>query len=274
MNRLSLIPLLAVGVSAIGIATATVESGSPSAAAPDAKAIRPEVSYALGFRAGNNFAQNYGSFGLTAEDIDQEQFIQGFMTALREEKAGIDREAMQKVMEQLATMLQAREKEVGAANLKASIQFLEENGKRKGVITTASGLQYEILTPGGTEKYQAPEDGKPANKQFLVNYKGSLPDGTQFDASPEGKPVTMTLQVVPGFREALTTMPVGAKWRLYLPPNLAYGEQRRGRKIGPNSALVFELELVSIQDAPAGQVKGAVPLTRPQAPPSQPPATK
>jgi FKBP-type peptidyl-prolyl cis-trans isomerase len=274
MNRLSLLPLLAVGISAIGTVTASAESASPTAAAPDAAAIRPQASYALGFRAGNNFAQNYGSFGLTAEDIDQEKFIQGFMTALREEKSAVEREAMQKVMEQLATMLQAREKEVGAANLKASTQFLEENGKREGVITTASGLQYEILTPGGTEKYEAPEDGKPANKQFLVNYKGSLPDGTQFDASPAGKPVTMTLQVVPGFREALTSMPVGAKWRLYLPPNLAYGEQRRGRKIGPNSALIFELELVSIQDAPAGQVKGSIPLTRPQAPTAQPPTAK
>ena len=273
MNPIPSASLLVAAISAISLAT--ISTASETTAAPDAAAIRPDASYALGFRAGGNFAQNYSSFGLTAEDIDEAQFIKGFMTALREEKAGVDRDAMQKVMEQLAAMLQAREKELGAVNLEASKKFLEENAKREGVITTPSGLQYEILAPGGDEKYQAPEEGKPANKQFLVNYKGSLPDGTQFDASPECKPVTMTLQVVPGFREALTTMPVGAKWKLFLPPNLAYGEQRRGRKIAPNSALVFELELVKIEDAPAGQVKGQIPLTpRPQQAAPQAPAAK
>ena len=84
----------------------------------------------------------------------------------------------------------------------------------------------------------------------MVNYKGTLISGKQFDASPEGEPVPMTLQVVEGFREALTTMPVGAKWRLYLPSKLAYGEERRSADIGPNSTLIFDLELLKIEDAP------------------------
>jgi FKBP-type peptidyl-prolyl cis-trans isomerase len=95
----------------------------------------------------------------------------------------------------------------------------------------------------------------------MVNYKGTLIDGTEFDASPEGQPVPMTLEVVEGFKEALTNMPVGAKWKLYLPAKLAYGEERRSAEIGPNSALVFELELVKIEDAPAPQ---GLPFPMPQ----------
>jgi FKBP-type peptidyl-prolyl cis-trans isomerase len=162
-------------------------------------------------------------------------------------------------------MLQTREKEIAAANLEAGAKFLEENAKREGVITTASGLQYEIINKGGEEKYTAPAEGAEDNKQFMVNYKGTLISGKEFDASPEGEPVPMTLQVVEGFKEALTTMPVGAKWKLFLPSSLAYGEERRSAEIGPNSTLIFELELEKIQDAPA-QPQG-MPFPMPQGAP-------
>ena len=162
-----------------------------------------------------------------------------------------------------ATCYRAREKETAAANLEAGKKFLEENGKREGVTTTKSGLQYEVITKGGEEKYVAPKEGAEDNKQFMVNYKGTLINGKQFDASPAGEPVPMTLQVVEGFKEALTTMPVGAKWKLFLPSNLAYGEERRSADIGPNSALIFELELVKIQDAPAAP-EGGMPFPMPQ----------
>jgi FKBP-type peptidyl-prolyl cis-trans isomerase len=125
-----------------------------------------------------------------------------------------------------------------------------KNAKRKGVITNESGLQYEILAKGGEEKYVAPADGKSPNKIFMVNYKGTMLDGTEFDASAPGKPVKMSLDVVDGLREALTSMPVGAKWKLYLPSAMAYGERRASVDIGPNTTLIFELELVEIKDAP------------------------
>jgi FKBP-type peptidyl-prolyl cis-trans isomerase len=174
-------------------------------------------------------------------------------------------------MEALGEMLQGREKEKAAANLEAGKKFLAENAKREGVTTTKSGLQYEVITKGGSEKYVAPkEDDKAApEKQFLVHYKGSLIDGKQFDASPEGEPVPMTLQVVPGFKEALTTMPVGAKWKLFVPSDLAYGEERRSADIAPNSVLIFELELVKIQDAPAAP-EGGMPFPMPQGGPGGP----
>jgi FKBP-type peptidyl-prolyl cis-trans isomerase len=233
----------------------------PPAPKPDAATVKTDSSYALGYRMGNTFSQQFGRFGVGVGDLDQETFLKGFMTAVKGDKPELEEEKLQAAMQALGDMLQGREKEAAEANLEAGEKFLAENAKREGVITTESGLQYEIINKGGEEKYVAPKEGEEANKQFMVNYKGTLIDGTQFDASPEGQPVPMTLEVVEGFKEALTNMPVGAKWKLYLPAKLAYGEERRSAEIGPNSALVFELELVKIEDAPAPQ---GLPFPMPQ----------
>ena len=225
--------------------------------------MKADSSYALGFRSGSTFAQQFGRYGVTADDIEQENFVKGFMAALKDGKPGLSEEKLQAAMESLGDMLQTREKETATANLEAGKKFLEENAKREGVTTTKSGLQYEVLAKGGEEKYVAPKDAAKDNKQFMVHYKGTLISGKQFDASPAGDPVPMTLQVVDGFKEALTTMPVGAKWKLFLPANLAYGPERRSADIGPNSTLIFELELVKIQDAPAAP-EGGMPFPMPQ----------
>ena len=223
--------------------------------------VKPDSSYALGYRMGNIFSQEFGRFGVVVDDLDSANFLKGFSAAARGEGPEIDEEKLQAAMQALGNLLQDREKQTAAANLKAGTEFLAENAKREGVITTASGLQYEIIEKGGDEKYVPPKEGEPDDKQFLVNYKGTLIDGTEFDASAPGEPVPMTLQVVDGFKEALTLMPVGAKWKIYLPANLAYGEQRRSSEIGPNSTLVFEIELVKIQSAPAPQ---GLPFPMPQ----------
>lgn len=267
------------GALAIGLAAST-SAQTPATDAPKTGATTPPIevpapkldpavvkadsSYALGFRMGNTFSQQFGRFGVGAGDIDQENFIKGFMSALKGGKPELEEAKLQAAMQALGDMLQAREKEAATANLEAGKKFLAENSKREGVITTKSGLQYEILAKGGDEKYVAPKEGEESNKQFMVNYKGTLIDGKVFDASPEGQPVPMTLQVVEGFKEALTTMPVGAKWKLFLPANLAYGEERRSADIGPNCALIFELELVKIEDAPAQQ---GMPFPMPQGQP-------
>ena len=275
------------GALALGL-IATTSAQTPAAEAPKTEATTPPIevpakpkmdptvvkadsSYALGFRTGSTFGQQFGRFGVGAADIEQENFTKGFMTAVKGDKPELSEEKLQAAMQALGDMLQAREKEAATANLDAGKKFLEENAKREGVITTKSGLQYEVLAKGGEEKYVAPaKEGAEDNKQFMVNYKGTLISGKQFDASPEGEPVPMTLQVVPGFKEALTTMPVGAKWKLFLPSSLAYGEERRSADIGPNSALIFELELVKIQDAPAAP-EGGMPFPMPQgAPGGQP----
>jgi FKBP-type peptidyl-prolyl cis-trans isomerase len=235
--------------------TAPAEATTPAIEVPakpklDPAVIKADSSYALGFRTGGGFAQQFGKFGVGADDLDEATFLKGFMAALKGGKPELEEARLQAAMEALGTMLQGREKEKAAANLEAGKKFLAENGKREGVTTNKSGLQYEVLAKGGTEKYVAPKEGTEDNKQFMVNYKGTLIDGKEFDASPAGEPVPMTLQVVEGFKEALTTMPVGAKWKIFMPSNLAYGEERRSADIAPNSVLIFELELVKIQDAP------------------------
>jgi FKBP-type peptidyl-prolyl cis-trans isomerase len=228
---------------------------APAAPALDPAVVKTDSSFALGLRTGGSFAQQFGRFGITAADLDTEAFLKGFMAALKGGKPEVDEAKLQAAMQALGVQLQEREKKSAAANLEAGKKFLEENGKRKEVTTTKSGLQYEVLVKGGEEKYVAPKEGA-AEKQFMVNYKGTLIDGTEFDASPAGQPVAMTLQVIDGFKEALTTMPVGAKWKLFIPSGLAYGEQRGSADIAPNSALIFDLELVKIQDAPAAEAGG------------------
>jgi len=275
------------GALALGLIAST-SAQTPAADAPKSEATTPPIevpakpkldpaviksdsSYALGFRMGSTFGQQFGKFGVGAADLQEDTFMKGFMSALKGDKPELSEEKLQAAMQALGDMLQSREKELAASNLEAGKKFLEENGKREGVTTTKSGLQYEVLTKGGEEKYVAPKEGAEDNKQFMVNYKGTLISGKQFDASPEGEPVPMTLQVVEGFKEALTTMPVGAKWKLFLPSNLAYGEERRSADIGPNCTLIFELELVKIQDAPAAP-EGGMPFPMPQggAPGGQP----
>jgi FKBP-type peptidyl-prolyl cis-trans isomerase len=229
---------------------ATAPAEAPAKPKVDPAANKSDASYALGFRTGGTFGQQFGRFGVTAADLEQDTFIKGFMDALKNGKPSLDEARLQAAMEGLGTMLQEREKKLAEENLAAGNKFLETNGKRDGVTTTKSGLQYEVINKGGDKKYEAPKDDKGPEKQFMVNYKGTLIDGKEFDASPAGQPVPMTLEVVEGFKEALTTMPIGSKWKLFLPANLAYGEQRRSADIGPNTALIFELELVSIEDAP------------------------
>lgn len=232
----------------------------PAEAAPpvDPATLKKDSSYFLGFSSGKQFS----SHGLTTADLDTEAFVKGLLASF-ESKSEIDEKKFTSTMQALGDVLQEREKVKAAENLEAGKKFLAENGKREGVTTTKSGLQYEVLAKGGDQKYVAPKEGEESDKQFLVNYKGSLIDGTQFDASPEGEPVPMTLGVIDGFKEALTTMPVGAKWKLFIPSDLAYGEQRQGSDIAPNSVLIFELELVKIEDAPAAPSGGGFPIPIP-----------
>ncbi len=253
---------LAIGLIALAQAqpaapatpAAPVEAPKP---AVDPAALKTDSSYFLGLSTGKQFAGH----GLSAADIDTASFVKGLLASF-DAKNAVDEEKFKATMQALGDVLQEREKTKATANLEAGKKFLAENGKRDGVTTTKSGLQYEVLAKGGAEKYVAGKEGEESNKQFMVNYKGSLIDGTQFDASPEGEPVAMTLGVIDGFKEALTSMPVGAKWKLFIPSELAYGEQRQGADIAPNSVLVFELELVKIQDAPAAP-EGGFPIPIP-----------
>jgi FKBP-type peptidyl-prolyl cis-trans isomerase FklB len=132
------------------------------------------------------------------------------------------------------------QKEKSEANLKAGQEFLAQNRLRPGVTETPSGLQYEVLTEGNGPKPSA-------TSKVTCHYHGTLTDGTIFDSSVQrGQPATFPLNmVITGWTEALQLMPTGSKWRLFLPPNLAYGERQTGAHIGPNSTLIFDVELIS-----------------------------
>jgi len=264
--------LIATASAETAAADAATKPAAPAAQAPaappappapklDPAVLKTDSSYALGFRSGASFGEQFGRFGINGDDLDMESFSKGFSAALKSGKPEMEEAKLAAAMQALGDMLQEREKKIAAANAEEGKKFLEENGKRKGVITTKSGLQYEVLAKGGDQKYVAPKEGEEDNKQFLVNYKGTFANGKQFDASPEGQPFPMTLQVIPGFKEALTTMPVGAKWKLFIPSELGYGEKRMNAEMGPNSTLIFELELVKIEDAPA---QPAMPFQMPE----------
>lgn len=138
--------------------------------------------------------------------------------------------------------MQATDKNSPEKNLKSSQTFLEENKKQPNVISLPSGLQYKIVQQGAGES--------PGPTDFVtVHYRGTLIDGTEFDSSYAHKePATFAVNaVIPGWTEALQLMKPGAKWTIYLPPNLAYGARGAGSRIGPNAALIFEIELLAVK---------------------------
>ncbi len=233
---------------------------APKAEAPAAESapISPEqmtksIGYLLGYQTGANISQ-IGP--IQQDDINMESFAQGVKDGMAGQKPLYPEEEVSKAFQEFQKILEQRMEEKAKLNIEASKKFVEENGKKEGVVTTASGLQYKVINKGGDKKYEAPKDGQDMGTRFKVNYKGTLPNGEVFD---ERNDVEMPLEVIPGFKEALTTMPVGAKWELVIPAELGYGAQGAGGKIGPHQALKFDLELKEIlppdpnQASPQGQ---------------------
>ena len=252
-----------LSIAAIGLAfTATSFAQAPAtpaapAAEKKAEQLSPEVvksrtSYGIGYQSAFQIA----NAGLIVSDFDKDAFLSGFTEALAGAELKFTPAQLDTAMQTLQASLMERDKKIGEENLKKGNAFLAENAKKKDIKTTESGLQYLILEKGGDKKYEAPKDapgGVDQQSEFFVNYRGTLIDGTEFDKSPEGQPVPFTLQVVPGFSEALKMMPIGSKWKIFLPAKLGYGERRSGAKLGPNSTLIFEVELTKIGKRPAPQ---------------------
>ncbi len=152
------------------------------------------------------------------------------------------RSVQQRIIGEIQVLEQEKQELALVENFQNGIDFLEENGKREGVITTESGLQYEIIEEGSGER-------PTASQTVTVHYVGTTIDGKEFDSSVRrGSPATFPLQnVIKGWTEGVQLMPVGSKYNLYIPSELGYGERGAGADIGPNSALIFEIELISIQ---------------------------
>ena len=210
--------------------------------APELKTDKDKFSYALGM----NFGENFRNQGL---DLDLAVFAKALAESFNGGKTAMTDREMQTL---LATAVQeirkkqaAQQAEKGAAAQKEGEAFLAANKTKEGVVTLPSGLQYKILKAGTGEK-PTPDD------TVVCNYKGTLINGTEFDASEKhGGPATFPVKgVIAGWTEALQLMPTGSKWQLFVPSSLAYGAQGPG-DIGPNATLIFEVELVSIQKAAA-----------------------
>ena len=191
-----------------------------------------KVSYALGLSIGNNF-QNSG-----INDLQIEDFVKGLKDILGGQTPEISYDEAKQVINDYFMKLQKEKFEI---NKKAGEEFLTINKGKAGVVTLPNGLQYQVLQKG--------EGPTPtASNNVKCHYHGTLINGTVFDSSVQrGEPAVFGVsQVIPGWVEALQLMPVGSKWRLFIPSNLAYGEHGAGEAIEPNSALVFDVELLDI----------------------------
>lgn len=212
-------------------------ANSPATPAPF-KTPLEATSYAVGADMVRNFKSQNVSF-------DQAQLIQGIKDASADGKLLLSDTDVRRLVTTLETevrnkMIAARKAE-GEANLKKSEEFLKANAARPGVVSLPSGVQYLAVKTG-----TGPKPGD--DSTVIANFTGTLPDGSVFDASEKGKPVTIKLsQVIPGWREALKLMPAGSKWELTLPPSQAYGERGAGRVVGPNQVLRFDVEVVEVR---------------------------
>ncbi len=213
-----------------------------AAATPSPEEIKEVFSYLMGYRFGQQMAMDAST--LEAGDFDQAAFFKAVADGLANKvDPAMEKKDVSTIMQAFVATLEQRAAAKSAANLEAGKKFLEENGKKEGVVTTESGLQYKVLKESRGMRYDEKKHGKAA--ECSVIYEGRLIDGTVFDATET--PITMPInRVVPGFSEALKLMPVGSTYEVYIPSNLGYGEQGPGI-IGNNATLIFKLTLTDIQ---------------------------
>lgn len=208
---------------------------------------KDKVSYSIGMDVGNNLKRQSIDVNVDLLAKGVKDALAGGETLLSPEET---RETLMALQQELREKAIERRKQDAEKNKTEGEAFLAENGKKEGVVTLPSGLQYKILRSG---------DGMSPKPTDTVetNYRGTLIDGTEFDSSyKRGQPAVFPVNgVIAGWTEALQIMKVGDKWQLFIPPGLAYGERGAG-PIGPNATLVFEVELLSIQQEPEGGTAG------------------
>ena len=207
-----------------------------------------QLGYALGLRIGSRIAAD---FRAQQAPLDPAALARGLADAAVGAKPRLDEKTIAAAIERFETRMREREREFAArmvevakANNAKAAEFMKANAAKQGVKTLPSGLQYEVLKAG--------EGPRPtADDTVSTHYRGTHVDGSEFDATdPAGEPATFPLRgVVPGWQEALPLMGVGSKWRLYVPPELGYGEEGSPPVIEPNEVLIFEIELVKIVPA-------------------------
>jgi FKBP-type peptidyl-prolyl cis-trans isomerase len=227
---------LIAALCASTVLAACSNDGTASYAVAALESNDQKASYGIGMNVGSQIAA-------ARERIDRQALMRGIEDGLQGNDPAIPDAEMQTILQTFGTEIEAAAEaervQEGEANLAEGQAFLTQNGLKDGVTTTASGLQYEVLRDGG---------GSRPGPQAMVrlHYRGTLVDGTEFDASYGGEPAVFNAGgLIPGFSEALQLMPVGSHWRIAIPAGIAYGPGGSG-PIGPNETLIFEIELMEI----------------------------
>lgn len=239
-------------------AAKTQSTQSPASPFKDAK---EKLSYAVGMFLANRIRPQ-------AAEFDPSVVAQALKDSLSNGKTLMTEEEVTATLNQWQSEMRAKAQQEAEANKKQGEAFLAANKTKEGVIALPSGLQYKVLTAGAGPK-------PTASDTVVVNYKGTLLNGAEFDSSKNGPLTHSVTGLIPGWTEALQLMPVGSKWQLFIPSSLAYGERGAGGDIGPNETLIFEVELLSIQpkeNPPATNPATANPPT--STAPKQKPPTK
>lgn len=214
-------------------------ASSAPATATTLKTQKDKVSYSIGLDIGKSFKRQ-------SMDIDYDVLLKGIKDSTSGAKPLLNdsetKEVLMALQQELMSKHQENMRKEGEKNLKEGNDFLEKNKKKAGIVTLPSGLQYQVLKTGTGPKPKATDT-------VIAHYRGTLINGTEFDSSyKRGTPANFPVSgVIPGWTEALQLMNVGSKWKLFLPPNLGYGEQGAGSDIGPNAVLIFDVELIGIK---------------------------
>jgi FKBP-type peptidyl-prolyl cis-trans isomerase FklB len=206
---------------------------------PQLKDLKDKASYSIGLNIGTNFKkQNV--------ELNPDALLAGVKDALSGKKPALNDQEVREVMNTWSKELQEKQKTMADKNAADGKKFLEDNKKKEGIKTTASGLQYKVLKEGNGPQPKATDT-------VTVDYKGTLIDGSEFDSSyKRGQPTTFPLNgVIKGWTEGLQLMKTGGKYQFFIPSELAYGARAMGPDIAPNSTLVFEVELKNVQSEAA-----------------------
>lgn len=235
MSRIVIVLVLAAGVllpSGVLLAQPPKTSAAPVA-------DRAELSYALGYAAGRDLQQR-------EPDVDLATVMRGVQDGYSRRKPEYPPQAMQRVLQAMEARMvadaRAAFQKLAAANLQKARAFFAENGKKQGVVTLPSGVQYKVLGSGKGNKSPA------FDSEVTLQYRGQFLDGTVFgDTSDSGKPVVYPVKyMIPGWRQIITRMHVGDHWQVFVPPDQAYGIRGDLPRIGPNEALVFDIRLLDV----------------------------
>ncbi len=228
MRRLLLVAMLSIIISGVCLAGEK----------PELKDEDDRIGYSVGYQIGGDFKQQ-------GVDLNRDLLVKGVQDAMSGTKPLMTREEMRKTLVDLKKRIAAderkRRREEAKKVRREGEAFLAENGKKEGVVTLPSGLQYKVIAQG---KGKSPRP----NNEVTVNYRGTFIDGSEFDSSYQrGKPSTFRVEsVIAGWKEAIPMMKEGSKWQLFIPAELAYGERGALPTIPPNAALIFEVELLRV----------------------------